>query len=151
MASRRSPRSTPARRTVFLDAMRGMNDIIVRGSEGGMYVMLDIRAIEPDCEKFAWGLLDAEKVTVMPGSSFGDAAAGHIRISLCQPDDVLKDAANRLRRFAARLSGARPREQRPFRPRPAPSSSAAAFPAARSPIIWPSSAGPTSCCWSASS
>ena len=32
------------RRTVFLDAMRGMNNIIVRGSEGGMYVMLDIRA-----------------------------------------------------------------------------------------------------------
>ena len=89
------------RRTVFLDAMRGMNNIIVRGSEGGMYVMLDIRAIEPDCEKFAWGLLEAEKVTVMPGSSFGDAAAGHIRISLCQPDDVLKDAANRIRRYAA--------------------------------------------------
>ena len=89
------------RRTVFLDAMRGMNNIIVRGSEGGMYVMLDIRAIEPDCEKFAWGLLDAEKVTVMPGSSFGDAAAGHIRVSLCQPDEVLKDAANRIRRYAA--------------------------------------------------
>ena len=89
------------RRTVFLDAMRGMNNITVRGSEGGMYVMLDIRAIEPDCEKFAWGLLDAEKVTVMPGSSFGDAAAGHLRISLCQPEEVLKDAANRIRRYAA--------------------------------------------------
>ena len=50
----RSPRSTPARRKVFLDAMRGINTITVRGSEGGMYVMLDIRAIEPDCEKFAW-------------------------------------------------------------------------------------------------
>ena len=38
----------PRRRKVFLDAMRGMNNITVRGSEGGMYVMLDIRAIEPD-------------------------------------------------------------------------------------------------------
>ena len=89
------------RRTVFLDAIRGINNITVRGSEGGMYVMLDIRAIDTDCERFAWGLLDAEKVTVMPGSSFGDAAAGHIRISLCQPDDMLKDAANRIRRYAA--------------------------------------------------
>ena len=89
------------RRTVFLDAIRGINNITVRGSEGGMYVMLDIRAIDADCERFAWGLLDAEKVTVMPGSSFGDAAAGHIRISLCQPDDILKDAANRIRRYAA--------------------------------------------------
>jgi arginine:pyruvate transaminase len=89
------------RRMVFLDAIRGINNITVRGSEGGMYVMLDIRAIDADCERFAWGLLDAEKVTVMPGSSFGDAAAGHIRISLCQPDDILKDAANRIRRYAA--------------------------------------------------
>ena len=89
------------RRKVFLDAVRGLNDITVRGSEGGMYVMLDISAVEPDDEKFAWAFLDAEKVGVMPGSSFGDAAAGHIRISLCQPDDVLHEAATRLRRFAS--------------------------------------------------
>jgi arginine:pyruvate transaminase len=90
-----------ARRTVFLDAVRGMNDITVRGSEGGMYVMLDIGAIEPDDEKFAFAFLDAENVSVMPGSSFGDAAAGHIRISLCQPEAVLTEAAQRLRRFAS--------------------------------------------------
>jgi arginine:pyruvate transaminase len=89
------------RRLVFLDAIRGMNEVIVRGSEGGMYVMLDIRAVEPDCEKFAFALLDAEKVSVMPGASFGDAAAGHIRVSLCQPDATLKEAAARLRRFVS--------------------------------------------------
>jgi arginine:pyruvate transaminase len=89
------------RRKVFLDAIRGLNDITVRGSEGGMYVMLDVSAIERDDEKFAWAFLDAEKVGVMPGSSFGDAAAGHIRVSLCQPDGVLLEAATRLRRFAS--------------------------------------------------
>ena len=81
------------RRKVFLDAVRGLNDITVHGSEGGMYVMLDVSAVEPDDEKFAWAFLDAENVSVMPGSSFGDAAAGHIRISLCQPDEVLLEAA----------------------------------------------------------
>ncbi|TIU59837.1 MAG: aminotransferase class I/II-fold pyridoxal phosphate-dependent enzyme, partial [Mesorhizobium sp.] len=90
-----------ARRALMLDAIRGMNDVTVHGSEGGMYVMLDISAIEPDDEKFAWGLLDKEKVGVMPGSSFGEAAAGHIRISLCQPEPILKEAALRLRRFAS--------------------------------------------------
>jgi len=89
------------RRKLFLDAVSGLNNIVVRGSEGGMYVMLDVSAIEPDDEKFAWEFLDAEKVGVMPGSSFGEAAAGHIRISLCQPDAVLLDAATRLRRFAS--------------------------------------------------
>ncbi|KQZ81918.1 aspartate aminotransferase [Mesorhizobium sp. Root157] len=88
-----------ARRTMFLDAIRGMNDVVVRGSEGGMYVMLDISAIEPDDEKFAWAFLEAEKVGVMPGSSFGEAAAGHLRISMCQPESVLLEAARRLRHF----------------------------------------------------
>ncbi|CDX44255.1 Arginine--pyruvate transaminase AruH [Mesorhizobium sp. SOD10] len=90
-----------ARRTMFLDAIRGANELTVRGSEGGMYVMLDISAVEPDDEKFAWALLDKEKVGVMPGSSFGEAAAGHIRISLCQPEPILKEAAHRVRRFAS--------------------------------------------------
>ncbi|PSJ54994.1 pyridoxal phosphate-dependent aminotransferase [Kumtagia ephedrae] len=90
-----------ARRKTFLAEMAGLNRITVRGSEGGMYVMLDVRNVEPDCEAFAWALLDAEKVAVMPGSSFGDAAAGHIRISLCQPEPVLADAAARLKRFVA--------------------------------------------------
>ena len=90
-----------ARRTVLLDAVRGMNNVSVHGSQGGMYVMLDISAVEPDDEKFAWAFLDKENVGVMPGSSFGKAAAGHIRISLCQPEPVLQEAALRLRRFAS--------------------------------------------------
>ncbi|HEV2504643.1 MAG TPA: pyridoxal phosphate-dependent aminotransferase [Mesorhizobium sp.] len=89
------------RRKLFLDAVRGMNNVIVRGSEGGMYAMLDVSAVEPDDEKFAWAFLDRENVGVMPGSSFGDAAAGHIRISLCQPEPILLEAAERLRRFVS--------------------------------------------------
>ena len=65
-----------ARRRVFVDALRGLDGVTVRGSDGGMYVMLDISAIDPDDERFAWSLLDAEKVAVMPGSSFGEAADG---------------------------------------------------------------------------
>jgi arginine:pyruvate transaminase len=94
------------RRAAFLDAIRGVNGITVRGSEGGMYVMLDIRAVDPDDERFAWGLLNTEKVAVMPGSSFGDAAAGCIRISLCQPEDILRESAARLRRHLGRLGDA---------------------------------------------
>lgn len=88
-----------ARRTVFLGEIRGTNNVTIRGSEGGMYVMLDVSAVEPDCETFAFALLDAEKVGVMPGASFGEAAKGHIRIALTQPEDVLRDAARRIKRF----------------------------------------------------
>jgi arginine:pyruvate transaminase len=49
------------RRTAFLDAIRGVNGVTVRGSEGGMYVMLDVRVIDPDDEHFAWGFLNTER------------------------------------------------------------------------------------------
>ncbi|EKF20915.1 pyridoxal phosphate-dependent aminotransferase [Nitratireductor pacificus] len=87
------------RRTAFLAAIHGMNGVTVRGSKGGMYVMLDIRAVDRDSEKFAWDLLKAEDVAVMPGVSFGAAAEGHVRISMCQDEAVLREAAGRIRRF----------------------------------------------------
>lgn len=88
------------RREIFLTAL-GNQQGRVRGSRGGMYVMIDVSGLASDCEAFAWALLADEAICVMPGASFGAAAAGHIRISLCQPDDVLADAA---RRIAAYIS-----------------------------------------------
>jgi len=90
-----------ARRAAFLEEIRGVNGASVRGSEGGMYVMLDISRVNPNAEAFAWNLLETEKVAVMPGSSFGAAAEGHIRISMCQDEPLLREAAARIRRFIA--------------------------------------------------
>ncbi|MDN2567557.1 aminotransferase class I/II-fold pyridoxal phosphate-dependent enzyme [Aquibium sp. A9E412] len=93
-----------ARRKAFLEAIRGLNAVTVRGSQGGMYVILDIRAVEPDSEAFAWALLEAEKVAVLPGASFGQAAEGHIRISMTQEEDVLVEAARRIAAFIGRYA-----------------------------------------------
>ena len=87
------------RREKFLTAIRGINAITVRGSEGGMYLMVDIRQIAESGREFAWALLDEEKMAVLPGESFGQAAAGHVRISLCQTDELLEEASVRLKRF----------------------------------------------------
>ena len=89
------------RGAVFLKALQEANGIHTLNEPGGMYFMLDIRDITSDAQKFAFDLLDAENMAVMPGDSFGPSAAGHIRISLCQPEEKLEEAAKRLRRFAA--------------------------------------------------
>ncbi len=85
---------------MFLAALAGANALTVRGSQGGMYVMLDVRAVAASGEEFAWRLLEDEAMAVMPGESFGPAAAGHIRVSLCVAEPQLIDAANRLKRLA---------------------------------------------------
>lgn len=92
------------RREIARAALAGANGITIRGSQGGMYLMLDVRAVAASGEEFAFALLKAEKVAVMPGESFGAGATGHLRLSLGQPDAVLVEALGRLRRFAASLA-----------------------------------------------
>ncbi len=54
--------------------------------------------------RFANALLDAEHIAVMPGESFGKAAAGHIRVAMTIADDQYVAALNRLIRFASGLA-----------------------------------------------
>ncbi|MEL7428634.1 MAG: aminotransferase class I/II-fold pyridoxal phosphate-dependent enzyme [Pseudomonadota bacterium] len=89
---------------MFLEELSGANDLRILNEAGGMYFMVDIRAIAQDAQKFAFALLEAENVAIMPGDSFGPSARGHIRISLCQPEDRLREAAKRLRRFTTTYS-----------------------------------------------
>ena len=51
-----------------------------------MYVMVDIRATGMTGIEFAEALLEEHLVAVMPGESFGKAAAGHVRIALTVDD-----------------------------------------------------------------
>jgi len=70
---------------------------------GGMYLMLDIRETGLSGDEFAIRLLDAEGIAVMPGESFGQAAAGHLRIALTVPEAELRDALGRIAGFAHNL------------------------------------------------
>jgi arginine:pyruvate transaminase len=72
--------------------------------EGGMFVLLDIRATGLHAEQFAQGLLESERVAVLPCDGFGASAEGHLRISLGAPDDRLAEAGERIVRFAQRLA-----------------------------------------------
>jgi arginine:pyruvate transaminase len=77
----------------------------VAAPEGGMFVLLDIRASGLSSEEFAKRLLEREGVAVLPADSFGPSAAGHLRISLTVGDDRLKEAGERIVRLARQLAG----------------------------------------------
>ena len=69
--------------------------------DGAMYAFLDIRATGMTGEAFGNALLDAEGIAVMPGESFGAAAAGHVRVAMTIDDVQFADAMARLLAFAA--------------------------------------------------
>jgi arginine:pyruvate transaminase len=88
------------RRALTIDALAGQNVVRLVPAQGAMYVMLDIRATGLSSADFANALLDEAHIAVMPGESFGSAAAGHVRVAMTIDDATYVDAINRLVAFA---------------------------------------------------
>lgn len=91
------------RRDAALRLLEGSNAIRPIPPQGAMYLMLDIRATGLSGNEFAARLLDEERIAVMPGESFGQAAAGHLRVAMTIPDAAFEQALGRLAAFAERL------------------------------------------------
>jgi arginine:pyruvate transaminase len=80
------------RREIALTILQGFPNIPMIAPRGGMYLMLDMRKTGLSGIEFANRLLDERSIAVMPGESFGDSAAGHIRVAMTIADDRFGDA-----------------------------------------------------------
>ena len=91
------------RAQVLVEAINGSTAVSARMPEGGMFVMVDVRATKLSGEEFAWKLLDDHNIGVMPGESFGKGGAGHVRIALTVEAQVLRQACETIRTMAESL------------------------------------------------
>jgi arginine:pyruvate transaminase len=91
--------ATRRRRNVLCDALEKIAGLTVHRPAGGMFVMVDVAALGCDGNRFANELLDAEGVAVVPGFAFGDSVRDCIRIGYLHDEAVLKEAADKIRRF----------------------------------------------------
>ena len=82
------------------DILGAQNVVGVVPNAGAMYMMLDITATGLSGEAFAYALLDAHKIAVMPGESFGAAAAGHLRVAMTVDDAAFAMSLKTLCSFA---------------------------------------------------
>lgn len=64
--------------------------------EATYLVWLDCRSINPSSADFAEKLVRSEKVWLNPGTMYGDAGAGFLRINIACPRPLLADGLNRL-------------------------------------------------------
>lgn len=98
--------AAPFRRRRDLADAAFQNDPVIRliPAQGAMYVMLDIRATGLSGIGFADRLLEEHHIAVMPGESFGEAAAGHLRVALTTNDEEMEAAFQTIKSFAWRLS-----------------------------------------------
>lgn len=79
-----------------LEKMPGVR--VVR-PQGSFYVFADISRISSQSRKFAVGLLQDQKVTVVPGYAFGKSCNGCIRIACTLDQERLKIAMDRIEIF----------------------------------------------------
>jgi arginine:pyruvate transaminase len=91
------------RRDLARSVIDGQNVVKMINSDGAMYLMLDIRATGVSASDFANRLLDTHHIAVMPGDSFGTAAAGHIRVAMTIEDARFGQALQTLCAFAAEI------------------------------------------------
>jgi arginine:pyruvate transaminase len=92
-----------ARAKALMAGLHGARGITTQLPEGGMFLMLDVRALGLSGEAFAARLLREENVVTMPGESFGACGAGHLRVSLTVDESSMAEAARRIKALAARI------------------------------------------------
>lgn len=82
------------RRDMLIEALRGIG-LEPNAPKGSIYVWVRVPEGH-DSASFTQLVLDEANVVVSPGSSFGVAGEGFIRLSLSTPDDRLREAIQRI-------------------------------------------------------
>jgi arginine:pyruvate transaminase len=87
----------------LVDGLKASNLVKARLPEGGMFVMVDVRATGLSGDAFARKLLTEQGVVTMPGESFGQGGSGHLRVALTVDETTISEAARRIVAVAASI------------------------------------------------
>ncbi len=98
------------RRDILFDNLVSGGLIRAFKPPAGMFIFADVRsateALSSDDRFFAERLLHEMKVSVVPGSSFGEVGRGFIRLSfVSENEERLKIAADKIKEFINKISG----------------------------------------------
>lgn len=84
------------RRDYVVERINAMRGLRCHRPDAGMFVMADVSGLGTDGDAFARDLLESAQVTVVPGSAFGPSARRFVRVTLCQPLELLETALDRM-------------------------------------------------------
>jgi arginine:pyruvate transaminase len=87
------------RRDLVFQRLAGVPGLNPHNPEAGMFMMVDVRGTGLGAKDFAWRLLEAKGVSVLPTDPFGPSAAGHVRISIALDEAKLGEACGRIAEF----------------------------------------------------
>lgn len=91
------------RRDVLMDELRKTDKIVCDAPEATFYAMLDISKTGMKSEEFAYALLKAVQVAVVPGITYGDMCDGYVRLAFTINEDKIREGVRRIITFVESL------------------------------------------------
>jgi aspartate/methionine/tyrosine aminotransferase len=94
-----------ARRARLCEGLAGLPGLEVLQPEGTFYLFLDVSGLGAPSATVAAELLDREGLAVTPGSAFGEAGEGYLRISFAAAESAIDECCRRLGRYVRGRAG----------------------------------------------
>lgn len=91
------------RRDCLLSGINEIDKLSCRTPKGTFYAMVNIKKTGLGSEEFAYKLLDAVQVAVVPGITYGECCEGYIRIAYTMNEDKIREGVRRIRKFVNSL------------------------------------------------
>jgi aspartate/methionine/tyrosine aminotransferase len=92
------------RRKLMMDALSQMESVAYEEPNGAFYVFPDFSQYDASDEAFASDLLKKAGVVTAPGSGFGTAGKGHLRISFSISYDQIENGMQRIKHYLTQYS-----------------------------------------------
>lgn len=91
------------RRDYAVERIERIKGVTANSPEAGMFVMMNVQALNTNGLEFASGLLEHGSVSVLPGAAFGTITEHFVRLSLTHPVHIMSKAFGRIESYVATL------------------------------------------------
>lgn len=91
------------RRELIVNGINNIKGLSCIRPKGAFYVFMNITKTGLKSEEFAVRLLNDEKVVVVPGTGFGEAGEGFVRLSYATSEENIKEGLFRMNRFVQKI------------------------------------------------
>lgn len=87
------------RRNVLVEGINSIDKLSCKYPKGTFYAMVNIKKTGLKSEEFAYALLQAVQVAVVPGITYGEASEGYVRIAYTMHEDKIREGLRRIKQF----------------------------------------------------
>lgn len=96
-------RAYQKRREIIVEGFAKIPGLSCFAPQGAFYALVDISATGMDAETFALGLLEKQRVIVVPGHAFGASGNRYVRLSFATSDDNIREGIRRIGEYMASI------------------------------------------------